>query len=269
MIAEVKRLHAGPHAPGEPAPDVRELGMRLTLAERAIAESVNRISELTRALGELAGPRSADSTPEIEPIVIGADNVSPFSLGFYQRETDKSGRQFRWTGRAEMFEFRLKVGRNAPRPFRLEVQPNSHVNSKGLRGFVDFVEIPLLCSAGGKFIIGVIPEKPFAATATLSFLLPNTFVPAEANAAKQDSRKLGLVFFELRVDVPGAISADDGSETDLADEKSEAAPVPNRRRAERTGTDGDQSVTRHSQPTPRQHHTLADFEFGPYRRSVS
>jgi hypothetical protein len=178
-----------------PALDARDLTIRLLLAERAIAESAARIAELTGALAALGGITPSSAAGQV--IVVDADAVSPFSLGFYHREFDKLGRPFRWTGKSDVFEIRLRLNRNVPWTFTMEVQANPNVDTKRLRGFVDYVEIPVATDDGGKILSGMIPERYFGTMATLTFLLPNTYVPSVVNPGAQDHRTLGLIFYEL------------------------------------------------------------------------
>jgi hypothetical protein len=190
------RESGGTRARAIPTLDARDLTIRLLLAERAIAEQAARMAELTAALAGLTGIEAPSATGQ--SIVVDADAVSPLALGFYHREFDKLGRPFRWTGKSDLFEFRVRLNRNAAWAFELELQANPNVEMKKLRGFVDYIEIPVEVGDANKTVSGIIPERIFGATATVSFLLPNTYVPSIINPDVQDNRTLGLIFYELR-----------------------------------------------------------------------
>jgi hypothetical protein len=172
-----------------------DLQERLTIAERAIADATARINELTQAFGEIARAPEESSR---KAVTIGADTVSPFSIGFYQREHDGADRPYRWTGRGNLFELRIRVDRSFGWDFSMELQQNEHVDIGRLRGYVDYIEIPLEVSAPEAIVRGVIPARPFGRQAVLTFLLPNLFVPNQINPESGDTRTLGLVFYELR-----------------------------------------------------------------------
>jgi hypothetical protein len=80
----------------------------------------------------------------------------------------------------------------------MELQQNAHVDVGKLRGYVDYIEIPLEISASDAAVRGIIPARPFGRQAVLTFLLPNLFVPNQTNPESGDTRTLGLVFYELR-----------------------------------------------------------------------
>jgi hypothetical protein len=173
--------------------DVQE---RLAIAERAIADAAARISELTQALGEIAQVAESDIS-QSKPITIGADSVSPFCIGFYQREFDAADRPYRWTGRGNLFELRFPLNRSFGWDFSMELQHNDHVDLGRLRGYVDYLEIPLEFGTSEAVVRGVIPPRAFGRQAVLTFLLPNLFVPNQINSESTDMRTLGLVFYEL------------------------------------------------------------------------
>ena len=177
----------------ESASDLQE---RLAIAERAIADAASRIDDLTQALGEIArvpdGEHISDTT-----ITIGADTVSPFNIGFYQREFDAADRPYRWTGRGELFELRFRVNRSFAWDFSMEVQRNPHIDLARLRAYVDYIEIPLDVSTSNAVVRGTIPARPFGRQAVLTFKLPNLFVPNQINPESTDSRTLGIVFYQL------------------------------------------------------------------------
>jgi hypothetical protein len=181
------------------APEANDMAIRLALAERAIADASIRIGELTRAVAALSGADRRPAPTTARAAVVDADAVSPFALGFYHREFDKLGRPFRWTGKGNIFEIRLRLDRNVQWSFAMEVQPNPNVDAGALRAFVDYMEVPAAIDATGKVLGGVMPERLFSDFATLTFLLPNTFIPAQVNPSAQDNRTLGLIFYELRV----------------------------------------------------------------------
>lgn len=180
-----------------------EMAERLAIMERGLTEVTARVGELASALAELTqltGPTDAAST---QPVVLGADDISPFAAGFYQREFDSAERPYRWTGRGSFFEMRIRVNRNFEWSFLMELQRNRHVNISKLRAYVDYIEIPVQVNGSDGYIRGVIPSKPFASSAVLSFQLPNLFVPNQIDADSPDNRTLGVVFYEFRAE-PGA-----------------------------------------------------------------
>ena len=220
-----------------PAPEARELKIRLALAERAIAESASRIAELSCALAEFTGVEQRSGASAA--IFLDADSVSPFALGFYNREFDKLGRPFRWTGKSDIFEIRLRLNRNAPWTFAMEVQANPNVDTRNLRGFVDYIEVPIEADEAGKFVTGSIPERYFGMTATLTFLLPNTYIPSIVNPSVQDNRTLGLIFYELRASTcepASGVDPDDDARPEAEEafgERDEVAPRGRRRAGRR------------------------------------
>ena len=181
-----------------------ELQERLAIAERAIAEAEVRINQLSHALGEIATASEGDDI-SAKPITVGADTVSPFSAGFYQREYDSADRPYRWTGRGNLFELRMRVNRSFEWDFSMEIQPNPHVDIGRLRGYVDYMEVPLDISTTAAAVRGIIPARPFGRQAVLTFLLPNLFVPNQINPESTDSRTLGVVFYEFRA-VPSILN---------------------------------------------------------------
>ena len=183
-----------------------KLEVRLKMAERALAELTARVSELTAALADVVavGP----SLGNFEKVVIGADTVGPFALGFHQRETDMAGRPYRWTGNGPTFEFRFGLNRNVDWSFTMELGPNSRSDISTLRGFVDYTEIEVDVIQKSGLVRGVIPARAFARLAIVSFYLPGLFVPSQADPQTPDSRSLGVVFYEFQAEprglVPGA-----------------------------------------------------------------
>jgi hypothetical protein len=183
-----------------------EIAERLAIMERGLTEVTARVGELASALAELAhvtGPTDAAST---QPIVLGADDISPFAAGFYQREFDSADRPYRWTGRGSFFEMRIRLNRNFEWSFNMELQRNRHVNISKLRGYVDYIEIPVQANGADGNIRGVIPSKPFGNSAVLTFQLPNLFVPNQIDPDSPDNRTLGVVFYEFQAE-PGAAVA--------------------------------------------------------------
>jgi len=174
-----------------------DLQERLAIAERAIADATVRINELSHALGEIAQTPEGDEVSR-KALAIGADTVSPFSTGFYQREYDAAGRAYRWTGRGNLFELRIRLSRSFGWDFVMELQQNAHVDVAQLRGFVDYIEVPVEISAPEALVRGTIPARPFGRHAVLTFLLPNLFVPSQISSESSDTRSLGLVFYALR-----------------------------------------------------------------------
>jgi hypothetical protein len=173
--------------------------VRLALAEKAIAQMTVQIDELSAALAQVAQLKDLEARESTREIVIGAEAISPFTTGFHQCEYDQANRPYRWTGRGKYFEFRFRINRNIEWTFAIELQRNSHVNTSGLCGSVDYIEVPLEVRGNGKFIVGTIPRKTFSNVAVLTFYLPSTFVPKLVDPATTDVRTLGLIFYELKV----------------------------------------------------------------------
>lgn len=197
-----------------------ELQERLALAERAIADAEVRINQLTQALGEIARASEGDRI-SASPVTVGADTVSPFCVGFYQREYDSADRPYRWTGRGNLFELRVRVNRSFEWDFSMELQQNTYVDVGRLRGYVDYMEIPLDISATAAVVRGIIPVRAFGTQAVLTFLLPNIFVPVQLNPESTDSRTLGLVFYEFRA-VPSILNENQPS---VATEREVSGPA--------------------------------------------
>src|SRR5947209_1229547 len=100
---------------------------RLAIAERAIADATARIGELTGALADITQASGVGSIAHAKAIQINADSVTPFCIGFYQREYDPADRPYRWTGRGNLFELRFPVDRSFEWSFAMELQRNAHV----------------------------------------------------------------------------------------------------------------------------------------------
>lgn len=198
--------------------------MRIALAERAIAEMAARISELTVALANVAQLKSSADGAVEEDIIIGADEISPFTTGFYQREHDRMDRPYRWTGRSDLFEMRFKVNRNIEWTFTIEGSANPNIDIFALQAFVDYVKVPVEIQEHGKFIIGTIPQKLFSNIVTLTFSLPGSFVPNLIDPMSSDARKLGIVFYELRA-TPRKLSDAKSDKTVPANDAVAEAPV--------------------------------------------
>jgi hypothetical protein len=173
---------------------------RLVVLERAVAEMTARVGELTSAIAEVAQLTGPSDPAGMQQLAIGADDISPFAVGFYQREYDSSDRAYRWTGKSSLFEFRIRINRNFDWTFTMELQRNRHVNISNLRGFVDYIEIPIQANEADGYIRGVIPPKPLGSSAVLTFQLPNLFVPNQINPESPDNRTLGVVFYEFRAE---------------------------------------------------------------------
>jgi hypothetical protein len=180
-----------------------QLEMRLKMAERAVAQLTARLGELTTTLADVVAIRP--SLQHLEKVVIGADTVGPFALGFHERETDMEGRPYRWTGNGPTFEFRFGLNRNVDWSFTMELGPNSRSDISTLRGFVDYAEIEIDVSQKLGLVHGVIPARAFARLAIVSFYLPGLFVPSQADPQTPDSRSLGVVFYEFRADPKGLL----------------------------------------------------------------
>lgn len=174
------------------------LEFRVRLLERSVADAAARLGELARSISEANGGLGI-AAPE-QTIVIDADGIAPFASGFHARELDASGRPFRWTGGDDFFEMRLFADRNLPWTFELTVMPNPHVDVKGMRAFVDYVEVPVEVDAPCERVTGSLPVKPFSTLTTVTFYLPSHFVPSQLDPSSPDHRSLGVVFYGLRLD---------------------------------------------------------------------
>jgi hypothetical protein len=175
-----------------------EIGFRVGLMERAVAEQGRRLGELVRAL-------SNDETQERPPpaaIMVDADSVSPFAAGFHFRETDATGRPYRWTGRGDFFEIRIRLDRRVEWSFELDLRGNDHVNVDTLRAFVDYVEVPVGFGRAGAHPVGKVPTKALSDLAVFTFYLPTHFVPSKLDPESVDHRSLSAVFYGLKL-VPG------------------------------------------------------------------
>ncbi|HTW31952.1 MAG TPA: hypothetical protein VMD76_09750 [Candidatus Sulfotelmatobacter sp.] len=177
-----------------------DLDFRVALLERAVTENARRLAELARVL------RGDKRSGARETVTIDADSVSPFAAGFHFRETDATGRPYRWTGRGDFFELRVRLDRNTDWTFEMDLRGNDHVNVASLRGFVDYVEVPIAFSVLEAHAIGEIPAKPLSDVAVLTFYLPAHFVPSKLDPTSVDHRTLSAVFYGLKL-VPGDGSA--------------------------------------------------------------
>jgi hypothetical protein len=189
---------------------------RMTVLERALAENTRQIGELMRTLSAMAGSAMAGAPASgekrnPEPIIIDADGVSPFAAGFHRRETDATGRHYRWTGKADYFELRFDLDRNGPWSFEMILLGNSHVDLAKLRAFVDYAEIPVRMHPESGAVCGSIPARPFANLVTLTFYLPGRFVPSELDPSSPDRRSLSAVFYQIELTPDGGrASTDEG-----------------------------------------------------------
>jgi len=175
-----------------------DLHERLAITERALADATARIGELTEALADLTQASGMGDVANAKPIVIGADSVTPFCTGFYQREHDPADRPYRWTGRGSLFELRFPIDRSFEWNFAMELQRNTHVDISRLHAYVDYLEIPTHVEPMEAIVRGVIPARPFGRQAVMTFQLPNLFVPNQINPESTDARTLCLVFYDFR-----------------------------------------------------------------------
>jgi hypothetical protein len=175
-----------------------ELQERLAMAERAIADASVRITELTGALADIAQASGMGDIAKAKPIVIGADTVTPFCIGFYQREYDVADRPYRWTGRGNLFELRFAIDRSFDWNFIMELQSNTHVDISRLRAYVDYLEIAIQVDRTEAVVRGIIPARPLGRQVVMTFQQPDLFVPNRINPESADARTLGVVFYEFR-----------------------------------------------------------------------
>jgi hypothetical protein len=180
--------------------ETSEIAERLRIVERALAEATAQISELASAVAEVAGITGLSDAASTQPLTISADDITPFAVGFYQREFDTADRPYRWTGKGSFFEMRIRINRNFEWSFIMELQRNRHVNISKLRAYVDYMEIPVQANEADGYIRGAIPSKPFGSSAILTFQLPNLFVPKQIDQDSTDNRALGVVFYDIRAE---------------------------------------------------------------------
>jgi hypothetical protein len=180
-----------------------ELDFRLGLIERAVAEQGRRLDEFIGALdGDEIGSR-----PAPRAIIVDADSVSPFAAGFHFRETDATGRPYRWTGRGDFFEIRLRLDRSVEWTFELDLRGNDHVNVAPIRAFADYIEVPVGSGGPGGHPMGLIPAKTHSELLVLTFYLPTHFVPSRLDPSSVDHRTLSAVFYGLKLVPDGSAQA--------------------------------------------------------------
>jgi hypothetical protein len=175
-----------------------DLQERLAITERAVADATARLGELTGALADITQASGIGDIAKAKPIVIGADTVTPFCIGFYQREYDAADRPYRWTGRGNLFELRFAVDRSFEWNFAMELQSNTHVDISRLRAYADYLEIETQVDPLGAIVRGIIPARPLGRQVVMTFQQPDLFVPNQINPESTDARTLGVVFYEFR-----------------------------------------------------------------------
>jgi hypothetical protein len=155
-------------------------------------------SPTARATKAVASPFPA--TAHLHP-----EDISPFAVGFYEREYDESGRPFRWTGNGPICEFRFFVDRSADRPFRMNIGADAPGVLAGLAGFVDYAPISLAIDRDGqsRFVRGVVPKRQHTRLAVVTFLLARSPGTAgETGPAQQ--QWLGFRFYSFGVGIDDA-----------------------------------------------------------------
>ncbi len=177
-----------------------DLELRVTLAERALAETTMRLAELTNALADIANVDRSARRQDTDSFVLTAEKAVPFAIGFHQLEHDDDDRPYRWTGNGSLFELRFRLDRDQEWAFAMEVKPNEHVDILGLRAFADYMEIPVQIDESQAFIRGTIPARIFSRSVILTFHLPSTFVPSRIDPAFSDHRALGVIFYEIQIE---------------------------------------------------------------------
>src|ERR1700731_959649 len=175
-----------------------DLQERLVITERAIADATVRIGELAGALADLTQASGMGDIAKAKPIVIGADTVTPFCIGFYQREYDAADRPYRWTGRGHLFELRFPIDRSFDWNFVMELQSNTHVDISRFRAYADYLEIAIQVDRIEAVVRGTIPARPLGRQAVMTFQQPDLFVPNQISPESTDARTLGVVFYEFR-----------------------------------------------------------------------
>jgi hypothetical protein len=172
--------------------------LRTALIERKLTEISTELADLRAGLAAVVGLVEETLPPVDFRLKITADDVAPFSAGFYEREFN-GGRPFRWTGDGALFEFRVSLNRNCDWTFEIYVVPAQGVALDSLKGFADYSEIPLQFSAEGDRIRGTVPRRLFSNLLVLSFYHPERIIPSQVNERNADNRTLCLAFYELEL----------------------------------------------------------------------
>ena len=178
------------------------LEARISLLERRLQLISD---ELSKALAPLEpGPKdiaaSGDRAPAFSASVeFDADSLSQFAQGFYQREYDRGGKVFRWTGNGPLCELRFFLDRTDDRSFKMGVGTTPVGVLSQLTGFVDYAPVPLIIERNGakRFVTGTVPKRAYTRLAVVTFLLGK--MPPKKNKAAEDYW-LGFRFYSFTAD---------------------------------------------------------------------
>jgi hypothetical protein len=184
-----------------------DINFRLGLLERAMMDSSIRIGDLTERIARFEDGAATSGSEIPEPFEIKAEEISPFAIGFYAKETDNDNRTYRWTGSINFFEFRFALNRDVAWAFNMQIATNPNVNIGELRAFADYAETPIQVDRAEQNVSGTIPIRRFSNIVTLSIYQPSVFVPQQLDPSSEDRRSLGIVFYNLTL-TPALAQAD-------------------------------------------------------------
>lgn len=111
-------------------PEIRKLTKRVSALEDALADILMKLSAMETA-GPAAVPAAPQHPPKSETIMVGGKFANSAFFALEQRGED--GLPFRWMGRANEAEIRVKIGRD--RPLLVEVFVAVHVEAAVLESF--------------------------------------------------------------------------------------------------------------------------------------
>ncbi len=184
----------------EPLPDILNILANLYVK----FEEVERMIKLIKAqpmFRNILLPEAEKFNKGIITITIDA-GFPLFSInGFYRSEYDSKGKPFRWTGPTNEFKFEINLNRTAPLIFELELLPGGFSKPDKIRCLVDDIEIPTVVERSDTSIThrGVIPETEEIGLTSIMFVCEEMYVPSEKDPNFSDTRRLGVVFRELRI----------------------------------------------------------------------
>ena len=181
---------------------------RAQLVVDELADIKARLRRLEASLEELEGADagSAVELPPLHPVAfgddgaIGADHYMPPASGFYALELDPSGRMYRWTGPTHEFVFDVELDRGRATLVSLHLLGGVHPSQcENLALLVDDrpVNLQIRHDAGGYVARFTVPSRPGRDFATLMFIVPRVFRPADLGQG-DDWRPLGVRFVKLQ-----------------------------------------------------------------------
>jgi hypothetical protein len=187
-------------------PPMDVLQARIALLERRLQFVADEVSVALARIALAADGAAANGGEQRYPSTLSfdADSLSPFALGFYEREYDSDSKAFRWTGNGPICELRFHLDRGEDRAFRMAVGTTPEDILAQVNGFVDYAPVPLALEEDGphRLVTGSIPKRQHARLAVVSFLLGRE-VPqrTEANGAEDhaEDQWLGFRFYAFSV----------------------------------------------------------------------